>query len=94
MNEPATQPVHHPISQLVYSASRDQVTDVWVGGEHVLEDRRLKQCLIRPKYWNARPPGRDASPRDDAKPIVGAALGDNPVGMLIAAEPVHPPDTL
>jgi len=41
LNEPATQPVHHPISQLVYSVSRDQVADVWVAGEQLLEDRRL-----------------------------------------------------
>jgi 5-methylthioadenosine/S-adenosylhomocysteine deaminase len=33
---PATQPVHSPISQLVYAASRDQVTDVWVAGRHLL----------------------------------------------------------
>ena len=30
---PASQPVYHPISQLVYSVSRDQVSDVWVAGE-------------------------------------------------------------
>ncbi len=41
INEPATQPVHHPISSLVYSACRDQVSDVWVGGHAVLEARRF-----------------------------------------------------
>ena len=40
---PATQPVHSPISQLVYAASRDQVTDVWVAGQHLL---REGQALI------------------------------------------------
>jgi 5-methylthioadenosine/S-adenosylhomocysteine deaminase len=35
---PATQPVHSPISQLVYAACRDQVTDVWVAGQHLLKD--------------------------------------------------------
>jgi 5-methylthioadenosine/S-adenosylhomocysteine deaminase len=34
-----TQPVYHPISQLVYAAGRHQVTDVWVGGRHLLRDR-------------------------------------------------------
>lgn len=37
---PATQPVHCPISQVVYAASRDQVTDVWVAGQHLLRERR------------------------------------------------------
>jgi 5-methylthioadenosine/S-adenosylhomocysteine deaminase len=36
-----TQPVYHPISQLVYAACRDQVSDVWVNGQHVLKDREL-----------------------------------------------------
>ena len=34
---PASQPVHSPISQLVYATSRDQVTDVWVAGRQLLE---------------------------------------------------------
>ena len=38
---PATQPMHNPISQLVYAASRDSVTDVWVGGERVVNQRAL-----------------------------------------------------
>ena len=33
----ASQPVYSPISQLVYTASRDQVTDVWVAGQQLLE---------------------------------------------------------
>ena len=33
----ATQPVYDPISQLVYSASREQVSDVWVNGNHVVD---------------------------------------------------------
>jgi len=37
----ATQPVYDPISQLVYSASRQQVSDVWVNGKHLLKDRSL-----------------------------------------------------
>ncbi|MBN8279188.1 MAG: TRZ/ATZ family hydrolase [Gammaproteobacteria bacterium] len=32
----ATQPVHCPVSQLVYATSRDQVTDVWVAGRQLL----------------------------------------------------------
>ncbi len=35
--QPSTWPVYNPIHQLVYSASRDQVSDVWVEGQHLLE---------------------------------------------------------
>ena len=37
----STQPVYDPISQLVYSASREQVTDVWVAGEHKVRNKKL-----------------------------------------------------
>lgn len=37
----ATQPVYDPISQIVYSASREQVTDVWVAGKRLLRNRLL-----------------------------------------------------
>jgi len=37
LSRPASQPVHSPISQLVYATSRDQVTDAWVAGQHLLE---------------------------------------------------------
>ncbi|HTT07350.1 MAG TPA: TRZ/ATZ family hydrolase [Gammaproteobacteria bacterium] len=36
-----TQPVHDPISQIVYAAARDQVTDVWVAGRQLLKQRKL-----------------------------------------------------
>ena len=36
-----SQPVYHPISQLVYAASRHQVSDVWVAGRHLLKERTL-----------------------------------------------------
>ncbi len=35
------QPVYHPISQLVYAATRHHVTDVWVAGRPLVHDRRL-----------------------------------------------------
>jgi 5-methylthioadenosine/S-adenosylhomocysteine deaminase len=37
LSHPSSQPVFSPISQLVYAASRDQVTDVWVAGMQLLE---------------------------------------------------------
>ncbi len=59
VSEPATQPVHHPISLLVYSATRDQVTDVWVSGNQVVEDRHLinadqAEILERAAAWQRR----------------------------------------
>lgn len=33
-----TQPIYHPVSQLVYAAGRHQVRQVWVQGQHVIRD--------------------------------------------------------
>ena len=41
LSPPATQPCYNPVSQIVYSASRDQVSDVWVAGRRLLENGRL-----------------------------------------------------
>ena len=41
LSELALRPVLDPLSQLVYSAARHNVTDVWVAGEHLLADGRL-----------------------------------------------------
>ncbi|HLD13941.1 MAG TPA: TRZ/ATZ family hydrolase [Burkholderiales bacterium] len=37
----STQPVYEPLSQIVYSVARDQVTDVWVAGKRLLANRTL-----------------------------------------------------
>jgi 5-methylthioadenosine/S-adenosylhomocysteine deaminase len=34
-------PLYDPVSHVVYSAHRDQVSDVWVGGRHVVRQGRL-----------------------------------------------------
>jgi 5-methylthioadenosine/S-adenosylhomocysteine deaminase len=47
LNHIATQPVYNPVSQLVYAATRDQVSDVWVAGKQLLKDRSL--TTIEPK---------------------------------------------
>jgi len=39
--QPATQPVYDPVSQLIYAASRQQVSDVWINGKHLLRDSEL-----------------------------------------------------
>ena len=36
-----TQPLYCPVSQIVYAASRQQVTDVWVAGQRLLQNREL-----------------------------------------------------
>ncbi len=51
-----TQPLYHPISQIVYAASRNQVTDVWVAGKQLLRNRQLltlneKEIQEKAKIW-------------------------------------------
>lgn len=41
MNDLETLPLYDPVSDLVYSASRHQVTDVWIAGRQLLNDREL-----------------------------------------------------
>ena len=38
LRDPDTQPVYHPVSQIVYAAGRDQVRQVWVAGRHLIRD--------------------------------------------------------
>jgi len=59
LSTPASQPVYHPISQLVYSVSRDQVTDVWVAGRSLFRNGQLGQdnqadILERGTAWQHR----------------------------------------
>jgi 5-methylthioadenosine/S-adenosylhomocysteine deaminase len=54
-----TQPLYDPVSQLVYACGRDQVTDVWVAGQHLLKERQLTtldvhEILHRARDWQAR----------------------------------------
>ncbi len=41
LNYLETQPLYCPVSQIVYAASRQQVTDVWVAGKRLLKRRQL-----------------------------------------------------
>jgi 5-methylthioadenosine/S-adenosylhomocysteine deaminase len=41
-----TQPLYDPISQIVYAASRQQVTDVWIAGKQLLKQRKLTTVNI------------------------------------------------
>lgn len=59
LSELETQPLHHVVSQLVYAASRQQVTDVWIAGRHKLDRRMLvdmDEAAIKAnaRQWRAR----------------------------------------
>ncbi len=50
-------PVYNPVSHLIYSCSREQVTDVWVAGKHLLKDRALttldeQKIINKTRAWN------------------------------------------
>lgn len=58
-------PLYHPLSQLIYASGRHQVTDVWVGGEHLLKERALTSLdeadiIERARQWQARIGATDA----------------------------------
>ena len=59
LDRPHTQPVYDVAAQLVYAASREQVTDVWVAGRALLRERQLTQVdpadvLSRAERWRER----------------------------------------
>ena len=41
LNRIETQPLYNPISQIVYAASRDQITHLWVNGKMLMKNREL-----------------------------------------------------
>jgi len=52
-------PLYDPVSHLVYASSRDQVTDVWVGGKGLMHKRELQtlskiDILNKTKEWNEK----------------------------------------
>ncbi|MDR3417319.1 MAG: TRZ/ATZ family hydrolase [Nevskia sp.] len=56
---PATQPVYHVLSQVVYAAGRDQVTDVYVAGRALLREGKLltvdeAQVFAKAAEWRER----------------------------------------
>lgn len=66
----ATQPVYDPVSQLVYAATRGQVSDVWVAGRRLLADGQplladTAAILARAEAWRARLSAAPESVTDD-----------------------------
>jgi len=54
----ATQPLYNLLSQLVYASTRDQITDVWVDGRHVVKSKTLTSLDVHElqakiNYWTA-----------------------------------------
>ena len=54
-----TEPVYDPISQIVYAAGRECVTDVWVAGRRLLAARSFttldaEAILGQSRAWRAR----------------------------------------
>jgi 5-methylthioadenosine/S-adenosylhomocysteine deaminase len=59
MNTIETQPLYHPISQLIYAAGRQHVTDVWVAGKQLLKNRELitldeQEILSKARRWREK----------------------------------------
>lgn len=49
-----TLPVYDPVSQIVYAAGRNQVTDVWVAGKQLLKNRELQTLDLNQIKQKAR----------------------------------------
>ncbi|MDX1593724.1 MAG: TRZ/ATZ family hydrolase [Gammaproteobacteria bacterium] len=63
-----TEPLYHPLSQIVYALDRGRVSDVWVAGQHLLRERRLTtldeaEILDSARAWGGRIGAADAAPR-------------------------------
>jgi len=59
LTAPETQPVHNVVSQIAYAVASSQVSDVWVAGEHLLQNRQLTRMdivdvLRRAENWRIR----------------------------------------
>ncbi len=59
MNDVSCQPLDNPVSQLIYSSSRNQVSHVWIAGNHLLNERQLTtvdvaSTIEKAKNWRKR----------------------------------------
>ncbi len=59
LGELESQPLYHPISQIVYATNRDKVSDVWVNGRHLLKARALTtldehHILEKTRQWRKK----------------------------------------
>ena len=54
-----SQPLYDTVSHIVYAANRNQITDVWVAGKHLLKNRELttieeKSVLEKSREWQEK----------------------------------------
>jgi 5-methylthioadenosine/S-adenosylhomocysteine deaminase len=61
-----TQPVHDPLSHLVYACARSMVTNVWIAGRPVVKNRELltldeEAVLANARRWHQRISGHDST---------------------------------
>ena len=59
LRDPYTQPLYHPVSQLVYAAGRHQVRQVWIRGRQVIHDGasttlHVAEVISEAQIWGAR----------------------------------------
>ena len=68
LDSAGTRPVHDAISTLVYATNRDQVSDVWVAGRRLLQQRQLTKLdaaalIQRAEAWRERIAAKPAAAR-------------------------------
>jgi 5-methylthioadenosine/S-adenosylhomocysteine deaminase len=59
LSHPTFQPIYNPISQLIYTASARDVSDVWIGGKRVMDNRQLQEVdtesiLAATRQWQKK----------------------------------------
>jgi 5-methylthioadenosine/S-adenosylhomocysteine deaminase len=72
LSAPETQPLHHVVSQLIYAASRNQVTDVWIAGRRLLQNGDLTtidldEVIGAAKDWRSRLARLDAGAEQEPR---------------------------
>ena len=64
LHHAATQPVYDPVAQIVFSASREQISDVWVRGRPLYKDHKLTRMdldhvLTKAAQWGTKIAARE-----------------------------------
>ena len=59
LNQIETIPLYEPLSQIIYAADRRQISDVWIAGKRLLENRELttlkyEELLENSKLWGRK----------------------------------------
>jgi len=72
LNAPETQPLYHVVSQLIYAASRRQVSDVWVAGKRLLDNGELTTIdldavISSARRWQSRLAGLEEKMMSEVK---------------------------